>query len=68
MARIRQKTTKNRPGLRASVSLPDIKGMVGILKSLYSPSQLREIVAGLGLAAEQTCSDCNRSTNRDDEE
>jgi hypothetical protein len=60
------RTTKSKT--RKTGSLPDIKGMVGILKSLYSPAQLREIVAGLGLAAEQTCSDCNRITNRDDEE
>jgi hypothetical protein len=60
------KTTKSKT--RQSASLPDIKGMVDILKSLYSPSQLGEIVAGLGLAAEQTCPDCNRITNRDDEE
>lgn len=41
--------------------IPDVKEMIKILKSLYSPDKLREIVAGLGLPADnQTdCSGCN---------
>jgi len=36
-----------------SHALPDVPGMVGLLKSLYSPSQLREIFNGLGLLSEE---------------
>ena len=55
--------------IREKTSLPDVRGMIHILKSLYSPFQLREIIAGLGLPAEkQVCSACNCSLNNGQEE
>ncbi len=61
MGRIR-KPTKRRG--RAGGSLPDIKGMIAMLKSLYSPAQLREIVDGLGLPVDDHAgSGCNFSQN-----
>jgi hypothetical protein len=47
-----QTPTKTRSRTRKSGSLLEVKSMVGMLKSLYSPAQLREIVAGLGLPAD----------------
>lgn len=44
--------TKTRSRTRTNSSLLEVKSMVAMLKSLYSPAQLREIVAGLGLPAD----------------
>jgi hypothetical protein len=61
--------TPKKSRIRDKTSLPDVRGMIHILKSLYGPSQLREIVAGLGLPAEkQACSGCNGSLNNGQEE
>jgi hypothetical protein len=63
MARILKKT-RSRTG--KTWSLQDIKGMVQMLKSLYSPTQLREIVDGLNLpAAEHTCSGTRHNNEKE---
>jgi hypothetical protein len=54
--------TKTRSRTRKSGSLLEVRSMVAMLKSLYNPAQLREIVAGLGLPADDLAgSYCNVS-------